>query len=142
MAATAAVLNTVELLEDIILQLPSPQIPPLQLVSKHWKEVLESSTAIQQHYHNYVLVPIRWEGTFSNLPVYEKSSKIKPHPALRKFSEQKSVSPDTVMTTFDIDRKDLHSEAVMNARAEFTTIPPRKQLLPPQGPPFWARGNP
>ena len=99
-------------------------VPGLQLVSKHWKETIESSTAIQHYYQNYALIPVRLEGADSNIPVYEKSSNIKPHPALRNFVEDYSISPCTVLRTLTLSRSTLHSPPVMDANAEVTTIPP------------------
>ena len=128
MAAAEAVFNTVELFEALMLQLPGQYMRSLRLVSKHWKEIIEASANIKSHYRNRVLAPQRWDGSDSNLPVCEKSSNIKPHPALRRLFKQEDMPSFTFMKTFEIDRKDLHSEGVVHARAEFVTIPACKQL--------------
>jgi len=123
MAATQAVFKAVELFEDIHLQTPGHRIPLLQLVSKHWKEVIESSTAIHHYYHNYALVPIRLEGSDSNIPIYEKSSNIKLHPVLRTFLKNKAIYPCAELKTLTLHPLSLHSPLVMSVMAEFATIP-------------------
>lgn len=132
MAAQQAVFDTYELLENIILQLPGHHVPRLQLISKTWKDFINSSSAIRRHYNNGSLVPVRWSGWDANIPVYDESPNIKLHPLFRRSLVRPALGPSVtitelgphdVMKSTRIRSEDLKSQQMISAKQEFLTKP-------------------
>jgi hypothetical protein len=128
MAAQQAVFDTYELLENIILRLPGHQITRPQLVSKTWKEFINSSSAIRRHYNNGSLLPARWSGSDANIPVYDESPNIKFHPILRRFAHVRKTPPHDVKKCITMDKRNLNSQPVIEAKDDFLTKPPCQHL--------------
>ena len=126
MATTKAVLSIVELLEAIILEMPPEPIPSLQLVSRHWKQVIESSSRIHYHYQSRVRTPKHWSTTLSmeGIPVYQSSANIEVHPVLRHYSRVASYSKKSKIIEFVFNREDFHDQGIISFRQEFATTPP------------------
>jgi hypothetical protein len=126
MAAIEAVLNTVELLEGIILQIPPELIPRLQFVSRHWKKVIKSPIRIHHYYQSRVRAPTHWSATCSTdgIPVYGSSTNIEPHPAL-SWNSKVTVHPtQPKMIEFVFDRADFHAQDIIEFQENFATTPP------------------
>lgn len=85
MAAMEAVLNTTELLEAILLQLPGQELLHMQLVCDHWRKVMHASVALCEHCRNRVLIPAHQGGSSQRIPTYEDAPEIAMSPVLRRI---------------------------------------------------------
>lgn len=129
MAARDSVLNTVELLENILLQLPPERIARVQLVSKQWQEVISSSPQLYEHVHIRVISPIRFEGPGKpgkQIPVYEKPSELE-HELNPAICDHVSICVDTESRiaefSINISEIDADSEQIVEAMNLPLTFP-------------------
>lgn len=127
-----AVFDTVELLEGIILQVPAADMMRLQLVSKHWKAIIEASSQIHMEYRSRLLHPVRFDGPGdpdARMPVYSKSSSIHGNPVIhhctnRRFNQENNIS----FMVIDVNMIDSRSEAIVKAKKETITCPPVQSI--------------
>ena len=123
MTAAQTLINTVELLELILLQLPPHELSHLRLVSEYWRTVVEKSSSIRRHYRTRLLVPTSWDGLPSSktMPAYEPNANIKPHAAFQTTIDVGNYdSRKLIRLTFSLDQLG----ELNDARTEFATTPP------------------
>ena len=89
MAATQAVLNTTELLENIILHQPPTAITSMNVVSKRWNILIKTSKRIHRA---HILRPTQQEAIY-DIPMYEKCSDLQVKPRFGKPDHNLRVKP-------------------------------------------------